>query len=396
MSARTISLAVTSLAIWGLAVTPAGARTTTALSVQPITAPQHVQGSDGREHVEYDLVITDVFGAEATLRSLEVRGDGRLLLTLKDKALAAVTRRLFSPDPTTSIAPASTVVTQVDLVLPRSSGRTTPKRLTNRIKYAIPADAPGRSLIDSTTADSPVLLVDRRDPIVISSPLRGSGWLSVNGCCGDPTSPHRSTVLSDGTYVAPETFAIDWIRVVGGVVFTGDGKRNTDWPTYRAPLYAVADGTVVSTVDGKPEIPPFQSNPGLRTPFDYPGNNVILKIGPSAYAVYAHLVPGSVRVKRGQRVRTGQVLGLLGNSGNTDAPHLHFGIQRGPFALSASLPFEIDDFTLEGDADPAGTAPVVTPIGKPRPARRAHPLFNSITTLTPGSAGRGAASTTRP
>src|SRR5829696_3665884 len=125
-----------------------------------------------------------------------------------------------------------------------------------------------------------VLRVDRRVPIVISSPMRGSGWLSANGCCSDPTSPHRLTIVSSssGAYVAPETFAVDWIRVVGGRFFTGDGRQNSDWPSYGAPVYAVANGTVVSTVDGKPDIPPFEENPDLRTPADYAGNNVILKV----------------------------------------------------------------------------------------------------------------------
>jgi hypothetical protein len=60
---------------------PAYARTTTALEVRADGAPQAVFGSDGRERVEYDLIVTNVFSADATLQSLEVRGDGRPLLT---------------------------------------------------------------------------------------------------------------------------------------------------------------------------------------------------------------------------------------------------------------------------------------------------------------------------
>ncbi len=47
------------------------------------------------------------------------------------------------------------------------------------------------------------------------------------------------------------------------------------------------------------------------------------------YAAYLHMQTGSVRVKIGQRLRTGQIIGRLGNSGNTTGPHLHFGIQDG-------------------------------------------------------------------
>ena len=89
------------------AAAPAGADTTTGLRVEAAHAPQRVHGSDGREHVEYDLVITAAFSGAATLKSLEVRGDGRRLLTLRGSRLAAVTRPLFAAQPTLVIAPAS-------------------------------------------------------------------------------------------------------------------------------------------------------------------------------------------------------------------------------------------------------------------------------------------------
>jgi hypothetical protein len=101
-------------------VAPASARTTTALEVQAAGAPQAVFGSDGRERVEYDLVVTNVFSGDATLQSLEVRGDGRRLLTLTSEALTEVTRKLFTEDPTTTIPAATTAFIQVSLVLPRS------------------------------------------------------------------------------------------------------------------------------------------------------------------------------------------------------------------------------------------------------------------------------------
>jgi hypothetical protein len=189
-----------------------------------------VFGSDGREHVEYDLVLTNSFSGEATLGALSVRADGRPTLTLTGDALTAATHTLFTSDATATIAPASTAFTQVDLVLPRSAGRTPPKRLTNRVAYTIPPDAPSRSIIGSTVSSSPVLRPDPRPPVVISAPLSGAGWANANGCCNDSTSPHRETLIaSDGDWLTPELFAIDWIREVGGQTFTGDGAQNTDW-----------------------------------------------------------------------------------------------------------------------------------------------------------------------
>jgi murein DD-endopeptidase MepM/ murein hydrolase activator NlpD len=188
---------------------------------------------------------------------------------------------------------------------------------------------------------------------------------------------------SGGRYITPEMFAIDWVRVVKGRLHTGDGSKNTDWPTNGAPLYAVANGTVVSAVDGRPDIPPRSPNPDLRTPRDFGGNEVILKIGPGRYACYGHMKTGTVSVRRGQRVRVGQPIGPVGNSGNTTAPHLHFGIQRQPDCLSQSEPFEIDHYTLEGTVGPESVPPRASVIGPRRPERRSHPPILSVATLLP-------------
>lgn len=59
--------------------------------------------------------------------------------------------------------------------------------------------------------------------------------------------------------------------------------------------------------------------------------------------------PGSLKVKVGDKVTTGQLIGLLGNSGNTDAPHLHFHVMDGPSPLRANgLPYEFTRFESKG------------------------------------------------
>jgi len=379
---RRIALAAVFVLVFVPGTMPAAAKTTTALHVEASNPPYAVFGSDGRLHVEYDLVLTNAFVGPATLDAVAVRADGKPALTLTGDALTAATHTLLTSDATVTIAPASTAFTQVDLVV---RGRTAPKRITNRVAYTIPADAPSRSVIGSTVSASPVLRTDPRPPTVISAPLSGAGWVNVNGCCNDPTSPHRETLLaSDGDWVTPELFAIDWIREVDGRFYSGDGMQNTDWVGFGEPIHAVADGTVVLTRDGLPDIPPMTKNPGLRTPEDYAGNNVIVAIGHGRYAVFDHLVRGSVRVRRGQRVRAGQVVGKLGNSGNTDGPHLHFGIEARPDSLAQGLPFEIDDFVLEHTVSAASPGQV-TLIGTPKRLHRALPLIRSVATFTPAS-----------
>ena len=79
------------------------------------------------------------------------------------------------------------------------------------------------------------------------------------------------------------------------------------------------------------------------------GNHVVIDIGSGAYAFYAHLIKGSVLVKEGDKVRKGQVLAKLGNTGNANASHLHFHLMNGPSVLGSSgIPYVIDAFDYQG------------------------------------------------
>jgi hypothetical protein len=361
---------------------PAAAQTTALQVVAAPGAPQRVHGSDGREHIDYDLVITNNFTVDVTLTSLVVRGGGKKLLTLEGDALAAVTHQTTGlGEPTRSIPASSAVATLVDIVLPRSAGRTVPKRLGHRITYTFPPGAPGEAIIGSRTVDAPKLRVDRRVPVEVAPPLRGDGWLSANACC-DPTLNHRSTLLAaNGTFVTPEIFAVDYIRLVNGRFYDGNGTQNTDWFGFGAPIRAATGGRVVSVRNDMPEVPPLSEleNPTVTKPSDFGGNGVVVRVRPGVFAHYYHMQTGSVRVEVGQRVRSGRKLGLLGNTGNTSGAHLHFGFTDGRNALTSnSLPFEIDRFGFEGTAGVGPTPGGLMVTGTPHEERRSHPLATSV------------------
>ena len=156
------------------------------------------------------------------------------------------------------------------------------------------------------------------------------------------------------------------------VNYLNNQNRNASYFNYGQPLLAVAAGTVITAVDGLPDQIPNENRP-VDDLAKADGNHVILRLGPGVYAGYAHLQPGSVRVRRGQRVRPGQVLGLLGNSGNTSGPHLHFQLMTRPSLLdSDGLPFVVDRFRLDGhvpsldqliETDRDGTAVPIEPAG---------------------------------
>jgi peptidase M23-like protein len=357
---------------------------TTALAVTATGPPRHFRGTDGREHIDYDLLITNAFTADVTLRSLEVlNGRGKRLLRLEGEALAAVTFELLPPGPPTLTVPKSGVVaTMVDVAV---SPRAVPRRLTHRITYDLPPDAPALALVESRRVNGPKLRVARRGAIVIPPPLRGPGWVAFNACCDSPSS-HRDLLFpANGRFVMQEMFDIDWIQMRNGRLYEGNGSQTSQWHGEGAPLLAVGDGTVVRAVDGKPEWAPAPFGEAiLRTADDFAGNYVVVRIRRGVYAVYGHVRPGTVRVRVGQRVRTGQQLGELGNSGNTTAPHLHFGIHDGPDPLTAnSLPYEFDRFRFAGVAEqqdlPSGQlAPEVSVTGTPRRMRRTYPLSSAV------------------
>jgi murein DD-endopeptidase MepM/ murein hydrolase activator NlpD len=217
---------------------------------------------------------------------------------------------------------------------------------------------------------------------VIAPPLRGAGWFNGNGCCA-PDSRHRNLLLAgDGRWVIPEAFDVDWVQLVDEKLYTGDGLQLSDYPGYGAKLYAVADGRVVSVQDDRPEAPlGGLRNPGIEKPADYGGNQVVIRIAPRKYAVYAHLIAKRIPVRVGQRVREGQVVGLLGNTGNSSAPHLHFGIHDSPAeATGTSLPFVIDRYRYEGSSELTDGAdyPIA---GAPHAERRTYPLLLSVATF---------------
>lgn len=148
-------------------------------------------------------------------------------------------------------------------------------------------------------------------------------------------------------------------------------------------MLAVADGTVVAARNDLPEQVPGALPKNL--PLDQAdGNFVVLDIG-GAYVLYAHMQPGSVTVTAGARVRRGDRLGKVGNTGNSQAPHLHLHVMDGPSPLLANgIPYVIDAFILTAidlagtadfdKAEATGTTLTLTPVVPPRAMKNVLPL----------------------
>ena len=107
----------------------------------------------------------------------------------------------------------------------------------------------------------------------------------------------------------------------------------------------------------------------------------LLNIGGGVYAFYAHLQPGSLRVKPGDKVRRGQVVGLVGNSGNSTEPHLHFHVSDANSPLGCEgLPYGLNSFEVQGRIGgvQGGKFTAWTPLPAPEARKREMPLANVV------------------
>jgi murein DD-endopeptidase MepM/ murein hydrolase activator NlpD len=172
----------------------------------------------------------------------------------------------------------------------------------------------------------------------LSLPFRGEWWVFWGG---------HVERLNYHVVAPDQRHAFDFVAWRSGATHRGSGKVNTDYWAWGRPIVAPADGVVVSAVDGVRDNKPQVEVENHRHPA---GNHVVLDLGNGEYALLAHLRRGSVRVKPGERVRAGVLLGLCGNSGNSTEPHLHFHVQdRAKLSGRArGLPITFRSFKLYG------------------------------------------------
>jgi hypothetical protein len=124
----------------------------TAILVSPIHAAQIVRGDDGMDHVEYELLVVNVFSEPVTLASVTVRDPaGKELMRIEGAALAAATQTLFAKTATPVISASAAVSVDVDLILPPD---TAPERVTHRIAYALKADSELALMVGSLEVDA--------------------------------------------------------------------------------------------------------------------------------------------------------------------------------------------------------------------------------------------------
>lgn len=305
----------------------AAAQGEAAIRLRVPTPPGVIQGG-GQRHLVYELSIRNTGGSAVVLKQIDVVGPAAPLASYSNRDLAALLAG-------TKINSGTGVLAYLWITL--GSDATIPASIKHKVTFESGDPIEGAEIAVASAA-----------PPILGPPLRGEGWRAANGPAN--SSPHRRAAIPiEGQSYLAQRFAIDWIRLnAHGNMQSGNRKVNENYFGHGSDVLAVADAVVVKIKDGIPENVPGETSRAVPITMETVGGNfIILDIGGGSYAFYAHLKPGSLKVKAGDRVRRGQVLALLGNSGNSTAPHLHFHVaDRAEPLQSNGLPYVLDAFEV--------------------------------------------------
>lgn len=204
--------------------------------------------------------------------------------------------------------------------------------------------------------------------VEVASPVRGR-WLALN-------SP-ATAVPSHGTRAYGQGFAVDLVAEPGGPdsprrpeFASGPGMRAaSDYPAFGQPVHAMVDGEVVRAAGRRRDHRArsrtwavlYMVLEGMIREFGGPGavvgNHVAVRAEDGTVALVAHLQQGSLRVRHGDRVRAGDVVGLCGNSGNSSEPHVHAQLMdRVSLWVAHGVPMRFTGITVDGGADTSDAA----------------------------------------
>jgi hypothetical protein len=305
----------------------------------------------------YELHLTNFDVVPLTLKRISIfaaRENPDPLAILEGEKLSTATIRIGAPmmmsrgsgaasGNTRTLDPGGRNVIFLWIELP--ANKSAPANLRHQLVFSsTPAGTDKPS--DATLEDFPVP-VDQNPVPVLSPPFDGGIWLAGNGPAND--SDHRRGIFAiDGQIYSPERFAIDWVKVgPNGDSHHDETSKNENWWGWREPVLAVADGEITEVVDEFPENTPRVLPP--VTLDNIAGNHIVLQIAQSRFVTYAHLQKGSIKVRTGNHVHRGEMLALLGNSGNATAPHLHLQVTDHNSVLqSQGVPFVFAAFTYLG------------------------------------------------
>ena len=307
--------------------------------------------SRGRTLLMYELYLTNFSGSAIDLRRIEVLdADGPA-----GQRLAVFEGEQIDPLLQSSDAQLSTGKSDLrrvnageTLVLFMQVAFDTQIRVPNRLRHRV------------VTADASLegALIDTHHELkVLAPPLRGSAWHAYDGPSNDRDNHHRRGLLVvDGRPSISRRYATDWFLIKDGAHHKGNERDKHAYYSYGQPVFAVGNGTIVTARDGMPDnVPgPVETfSPAVtKTLETITGNMIVLDLGGGKFASYFHLQPGSLRVKPGDYVHTGELLARIGVSGDSNVPHLHFEVTTSPEILQGDgVPYVLDRYRVKTPDD---------------------------------------------
>jgi hypothetical protein len=353
----------------------------TPLVMQTEKEPIPVKGADARYHLVYELDLVNFTGDEVSANQLQVldASSGAVLASFDAAQVASrLVVREHAAEPG-KFGASQLGILYLHVVI--DGQREIPHALEHRLTMTS-----GGRAVTATAARTSVLPATG---LLLDAPLRGAHYIAGDGCC-DSRRHIRATLALNGSAYDAQRFAIDWEQLDSkGRIYVGDPKKPESYIIYGKPAYAVADARVVAAVDGMNDSPPGMLPHVSVDQAD--GNHVILDLGGGSFAMYAHFKPHSLRVRAGQSVQRGEVLGMVGTSGNSSEPHLHFQVMDGPSSLlSNGVPYLLRQFaatkrgasTAAFDKATMDGQPIETvPLEGPAEHRQQMPLDLWITDL---------------
>ena len=322
--------------------------------------------------------MTNFSSADIAVQKVEVLGDGATLQSLDTAAIAQRLQPVGLRESSGNLAKSTNALLFLNVALP--PGAEIPRQLSHRVTINASAAPPGQQLMSE---DGGATTVDRQPVITIGPPLHGERFVSADSCC-DAVRHTRAALPINGRLWLAQRYAVDWEQLdADNRIYSGPSEKLESYTIFGKSALAVADATVESVTDGQPEQTPGKYPTNISVA-DADGNSVILKLDDHRYALYAHMQPGSIKVHPGDKVKLGQVLGLVGNTGNSLAPHLHFQVMNGPSSLASNgLPYQISEFQITAispgteafdQAEGKGTPLAITPVSPAQSIKNSLPL----------------------
>jgi hypothetical protein len=349
-------------------------------------APVPFKGSDGLVHLVYEVWLANISSGEADIQDVEVIGDGAVLQRLDSTAVSHRLQPAGLRESSAVLTRGTQSILFLNVILP--NGTSVPKQLLLRVKAHYSAAPPGQQeIVESGGVTTP----DLQPVVQIGPPLRGGGYVSGDSCC-DATRHTRAAMPINGRVYVAQRYAVDWEQLdASNRIYSGPREKLESYTIFGKPVFAVADGVVAVVVTGLPEQTPgkYPANISIE---EADGNAIIEDLGGNHFACYAHMQSASIRLHRGDKVKRGQIIGLVGNSGNSVAPHLHFHVMSSALSLASNgLPYQIDEFKVTGatpgtkafdEAEEKGTSLAIKAFSPPRMVEDSLPLDQLIISLT--------------